>query len=110
VEEAERVALEARKTVGPQDQTSRATTRTALAMVRSAQGREDEAERLLREALDVVSETDFVYTRYEVLHALADLLRAAGRDEELAAIESELAEFPDVAWGQPDPKSAARIA
>ena len=45
-----------------------------------------------------------------MLHALAGLLAAAGRDEELAAIESELAEFPDVAWGQPDPKSAARIA
>jgi class 3 adenylate cyclase/tetratricopeptide (TPR) repeat protein len=110
LEEAERVALEARKTVGPQDQTSRATTRMALAIVRSAQGKEDEAERLLREALDVVSETDFVYTRYEVLHALAGLLASAGRDEGLAAIESELAGFPDVAWGQPDPKSAARIA
>ncbi|MEX2211494.1 MAG: AAA family ATPase [Gaiellaceae bacterium] len=106
LEEAERVALEARKTVGPQDQTSRSTTRMALAIVRSAQGKDDEAEKLLREALDVVSETDFVYTRYEVLRALSGVLAKVGRDEEAAAIEAELAaDFPDVTWGQPDPKA-----
>ncbi|HEV8249770.1 MAG TPA: AAA family ATPase [Gaiellaceae bacterium] len=110
LEEAERVALEARKTVGPRDQTSRATTRLALALVRTAQGRQDEAEELLREALDVVEATDFVYTRFELLHALRDLLAAQGREDEAAAVEEQLAEFPDVTWGQPAAASTARIA
>jgi class 3 adenylate cyclase/tetratricopeptide (TPR) repeat protein len=110
LEEAERVALEARKTVGPQDQTSRATTRLALAHVRRAQGRDEEAEELLREALDVVAHTDFVYTRFELLHALRDLLARQGREDEVAALAEELAEFPDVTWGQPAAASAAPIA
>ena len=50
VEEAERFALDARETVGPLDVTSRATTAASLAMVRAAQGRDDEAEELFREA------------------------------------------------------------
>jgi class 3 adenylate cyclase/tetratricopeptide (TPR) repeat protein len=110
IEEAERVALEARKTVGPQDQTSRATTRLALAVVRSAQGRDDEAESLLREAREVIEATDFAYTRFEVLRALRDLLVKLGRDDEAAAVENELAGFPDATWGQPEPASTARIA
>jgi class 3 adenylate cyclase/tetratricopeptide (TPR) repeat protein len=110
LEEAERVALEARKTVGPQDQTSRATTRLALASVRAAQGRDDEAETLLREALDVVQATDFVYTRFEVLRALRELLAKLGRGDEAAAVEEELADFPDVTWGQPEAVSTARMA
>ena len=110
LEEAERIALEARKTVGPKDQTSRATTRMALARVRSAQGRDEEAEKLLREAVELINETDFVFTRYEVLHALQDLLARMGRDDEAAGLEAELAEFPDVVWGQPDAARAARMA
>ena len=110
LEEAERLALESRKTVGPQDQTSRATTRMALAMVRAAQGRDDEAEQLLREALDVISRTDFAYTRYEILRALRDLLARTGREDEAADLDADLAAFPDVTWGQPEPTSAARIA
>jgi class 3 adenylate cyclase/tetratricopeptide (TPR) repeat protein len=110
IEEAERVALEARKTVGAQDQTSRATTRLALASVRAAQGRDDEAEVLLREALDVVKATDFAYTRFEVLRALRDLLSKLGREDEVAAVDEDLAGFPDVTWGQPEAASTARIA
>ena len=58
LEEAERYALEARKTVGPHDMHSRATTRMALGLVRAAQGRDEEAEALLREALDILDGTD----------------------------------------------------
>ena len=45
IEEAERWALEARKTVGPHDMASQASTRMALGIVRAAQGRDEEAER-----------------------------------------------------------------
>ncbi len=57
VDEAEVLALQARKTVGPHDMASRATTRMAHGLVRAAQGRDEEAERLLREALDVIKTT-----------------------------------------------------
>lgn len=110
LEEGERLALESRKTVGPQDQPSRATTRMALALVRAAQGRDEEAEALFREAVDVISATDFVYTRYEVLGALRKFLASRGRQDEAAEIERELADFPDVTWGQPEAVSTARIA
>jgi ATP/maltotriose-dependent transcriptional regulator MalT len=110
LEEAERVALEARKTVGPQDQTSRATTRMALGIVRAAQGKDDEAETLLREAVDVISTTDFVYTRFEVLRALQRFLASRDRHDEAAELGEELAGFPNLTWGQPDEASTARIA
>ena len=48
LDEAERVALEARETVGPEDAVSQLTTAMALGVVRAAQGRDEEAERLLR--------------------------------------------------------------
>ena len=48
VDEAERFALAARETVGPHDISSLATTAMSLGLVRAAQGRDDEAEELLR--------------------------------------------------------------
>ena len=48
VEEAERWALSAVETVGMQDMMSRSNVRMVLGLVRAAQGRDDEAELLLR--------------------------------------------------------------
>jgi class 3 adenylate cyclase/ATP/maltotriose-dependent transcriptional regulator MalT len=90
LEEAERYALEARRTVGPHDNTSRATTRVALGLVRAAQGRDDEAEALLREAADVLAGTEHPVTRREVIDALAQFLRSRGRHEDAEAYEAEL--------------------
>ena len=45
----------ARETVGPHDVTSLATTAMSLGLVRAAQGRDEEAEELLREAYDTIS-------------------------------------------------------
>ena len=78
VDEAERYALGARETVGQHDQSSRATTRMALAIVRAAQGRDEEAEELFREALDVVARTEFEYIRFELLTAFSRFLREQG--------------------------------
>ena len=91
LDEAEQMALEARRTVGPHDQSSRATTRMALGLVRAAQGEVEEAELLLREAVDIVNETDFVTHHREILEALIGFLRDQGRDAEAAAYEEELA-------------------
>ena len=57
VTEAERVAEHARKTVGRDDVWSSASTLHALGLVRAAQGRQDEAEELLREALGILEPT-----------------------------------------------------
>jgi class 3 adenylate cyclase/tetratricopeptide (TPR) repeat protein len=102
IDEAERYALESRQTVGPRDMTSRATTRLALGLVRAAQGRDDEAETLMREALGILEETDFRRKEIEHLRALADFLRSRDREPEAAVYEARLAELV--------PASTARIA
>jgi class 3 adenylate cyclase/tetratricopeptide (TPR) repeat protein len=93
LEEAERVALEARKTVGAHDQGSRATTRLALAQVRLAQGRDADAETLAREALEIIERTGFVATRRDVLRGLAAFLREHDRADEAEEYERQLAEL-----------------
>ena len=57
LEEAERIAEHARRTVGRRDLWSRASTLHALGLVRAAQGRKREAEELLEEALTIVEPT-----------------------------------------------------
>jgi len=104
VDEAERYAVEARETVGPHDTISRATTRMALGIVRSAQGRDDEAEALLREALEVIEGKDLLLIRRELLVPLAQFLRERGRVAEADELESEIASYSLTA------SSAARIA
>src|ERR671923_763868 len=98
IEEAERFALEARETVGPQDVTSKATTAGSLAMVRAAQGRDEEADELFKEALATVADTDFLAIQVEILKPFAEYLRARGRDEEAARLEKRRAEL----WPAPE--------
>ena len=96
IDEAERFALEARETVGPTDVTSLSTTSTALGMVRAAQGRDVEAEALLRDAIDIIAPTDFREAELEALRSLAQFLRARGRDDEADAVEERCDELlPD---------------
>ena len=93
VDEAERYALEARETVGPHDVTSLATTTMALGLVRAAQGRDDEAEELLRESYATASATEFRRHHAEAIEALADFLRQRGRDDEAAEVEDGFEEL-----------------
>ena len=93
VEEAERYALEARETVGPHDTISRATTRMALGIVRAAQRRDEEAESLLREAVEVIEGKDLWLIRRELLLALAQFLRERERLGEAEEVEAELATY-----------------
>ncbi len=93
IDEAERYALEARETVGPHDTISRATTRMALGIIRAAQGRDEEAETLLREAVAVVDGKDLLLIRRELVTALAVFLRERGRVDEAEEYELELAGY-----------------
>ena len=102
VEEAERWALSAVETVGMQDTMSRSNVRMVLGLVRAAQGRDDEAELLLRSAIDSLASTDYRNSEPEPLAAYARFLRDRGRGEEAAALEERLDELLE-------PEGAARI-
>jgi predicted ATPase/class 3 adenylate cyclase len=101
--EAERYALEARETVGPHDLTSLSTTAMALGLVRAAQGRDPEAEALIREAYELVADTDLRRNQAETLETLAQFLRERGREDEAVEVEARRLELP--AW-----RSTAPIA
>jgi class 3 adenylate cyclase/ATP/maltotriose-dependent transcriptional regulator MalT len=88
IDEAERYATAAIETVGSQDMSSRASTRTTLARVRKAQGRYDEAEALLREAVEIFDSTEYRAFHAESRAELAGLLRDRGREDEAAAFET----------------------
>ena len=103
VDEAERYAEAALDTVGPQDMSSRASTRSTLARVRNAQGRSADAEKLLREAVDIIDETEYCAFGTETLQTLAQLLRDGGREDEAETFERRLE-------GGRAASSAARIA
>ena len=92
IEEAEKYALAARETVSAEDTVSRATTRVALAQVRAAQGRYEEAEVLFREALAIVSDGEHCRILLDVLPPYAEFLRALDREAEAAELEARLAE------------------
>jgi Flp pilus assembly protein TadD len=60
----------------------------ALGKVRAAQGRDEEAEQLLREAYDSISATEHRAHVCETLEALTAFLRDRGRDDEADALQT----------------------
>ena len=89
IDEAERFALEAREVLTPRDITSRITTTTALALVREAQGRDEEAEALFRDAIELLGETQWRSMQRKPLRAFARFLtRARPRRRGAAATRS----------------------
>jgi tetratricopeptide (TPR) repeat protein len=87
VDEAERIALQALETVGPEDQLSIWTTRMALGIVRAAQGRDEEAEQLLQESVAGFVENGLRFAELQVLGELVAFVRARGRSAEADAYE-----------------------
>jgi tetratricopeptide (TPR) repeat protein len=87
IDEAERVALEARETVGPEERVTLGTTALARAIVRAKQGRDDEAEPLFVDAV----ESFHLYGLYALEHwglrHLAEFLRSRGRDDDARRYE-----------------------
>ena len=102
LDEAERLALEAQDSVGPQDRVSISTTRLSLGLVRAAQGRDEEAEALLRQSLDELRAAAATSAELEALQDLSGFLRSRGREAEAAQLDERAEELT--------PSSAARIA
>jgi class 3 adenylate cyclase/tetratricopeptide (TPR) repeat protein len=102
VEEAERWALSAVESVGMQDMMSRSNVNMVLGLVRAAQGRHDEAELLLREAIDLLAATELRNSEPEPLAALAGFLRERGRADEACVLEERIEALLQ-------PEKAARI-
>jgi class 3 adenylate cyclase/tetratricopeptide (TPR) repeat protein len=92
VDEAEKYALAARETVSAEDIVSRATTRIALAQVRAAQGRDDEAELLFAEALEIIGDGEHCRILLDILPPYASFLRERGRVTEAAEVDTRLAQ------------------
>ena len=79
--------------------------------MRLAQGRDAEAETLVREALEIVEATDFRGACLDVLDALGATLSERGRLEEAEALRGRVAEFqPKTARQAAVADSAFRIA
>ena len=63
---------------------------TTLGQVRAAQGRDTDAEQLLRESLAMLADTDYRLLAVAARVALARFLQAAGRDAEAVELEADL--------------------
>ena len=95
-DEAERLAHEARETVGPDDRVSLSTTTLALGVVRAGQKRDVEAEALMREAVDGFTMYGIRALEHWALRYLADFLRSRGRDDEAVVYEERRAALAPV--------------
>jgi class 3 adenylate cyclase/tetratricopeptide (TPR) repeat protein len=102
LEEAERYALQARESVGPEDRVSISTTKISLGLVRAAQGRDGEAEELLCDAVGEFRRFDLRANERWATKKLVDFYRSRGRENEVVRYEARLAEL--------DPSSTAPIS
>ena len=108
IDAAEVYALKAIETTGPQDVSSQASTRKTLAMVRATQGRDDEAEALLVESIDILERSEYTRFLTEPLKAMIRFLEERQRVADVVAYEQRLAELR--AGAMPPEETAARIA
>jgi tetratricopeptide (TPR) repeat protein len=107
LDEAERLALDALANGVPEDVGCKMASMTALAAVRAAQGRDEEAEELFHSAIELTRESDAKAWEIEPLERLAAFLRDRGRDDDAAPYVARLAELSPLS---PPPASTARIA
>ncbi len=104
IDEAERLALDARANASPDDTSCKIAAVTALAAVRAGQGRDQEAMDLFLEALAMTSDGNLGAFELEPLERLTGFLRDRGREDEAAPYVARLAEL------SAPPTSTARIA
>jgi hypothetical protein len=92
-DEMEAALALARETGAPNDIATQAEWRYVAAMAAADDGHQDEAERLIGEAVEMVEPTDFLELRGDTFEALAHVeARAGRRDAWSAALERALAE------------------
>jgi tetratricopeptide (TPR) repeat protein len=84
-DEAEQLAQRGHEVALPQDATAQSMWRQAQALVLAHRGEHAEAERLAREAVAIMEQTDSLNLQGDTLRDLAEVLHAAGRAEEAAA-------------------------
>src|SRR6185369_46690 len=84
-DEAEPLARRGRELAEKGDATAQASWRRTQALVHVHCGAYAEAERLAREAVEIMEQTDGLNFQGNALCDLAEVLLAAGRDEEAAA-------------------------
>ena len=84
-DEAEPLAQRGHEVALPQDVTAQSMWRQVQALVLAHRGDHAEAERLAREAVAIMEQTDSLNLQGETLRDLAEVLHAAGRAEEAAA-------------------------
>jgi tetratricopeptide (TPR) repeat protein len=93
LDEAELYALKAVETVGPQDVSSQASTKTSLALVRATQGRDEEAEALLHESIEILERSEYSRFLSDPLEAMIQFLEDRERFDEIVAFERRLEEL-----------------
>jgi class 3 adenylate cyclase/tetratricopeptide (TPR) repeat protein len=104
VDEAERLALEAKSSSGVDDVSCRVSVAMALAAVRSAQKRDREAEESYCTAISLARESHYKVLEIEPLERLVQFLHDRGRENDAVVYEVRLAEL------SPPSSSTARIA
>jgi class 3 adenylate cyclase/tetratricopeptide (TPR) repeat protein len=93
-DEAEPLAAQGRELGDEDDVATQTLWRAVQARVLAQRGAYDEAERLVREALAIADRTDVLNTQGDTLCDLAEVLAAAGRNEEAAeALEQALERY-----------------
>ena len=105
IDEAERLAIDARAHAVPEDTSCHIFGITALAIVRAAQDRDVEAEELFVSAVDLANESHLELIELHPLEHLTKFLRSRGRDEDAVRYEARLAELTP-----PSDMSTERIA
>jgi tetratricopeptide (TPR) repeat protein len=93
IDEGERLALEARAHAVPEDTSCRIFAATALAAIRAAQGRDDDAEQIFLSAVADARDSNLKLFELHPLEALTEFLRARGREEDAAVYEARIAEL-----------------
>jgi class 3 adenylate cyclase/tetratricopeptide (TPR) repeat protein len=84
-DEAEVLALRGRELGQEGDLSTQAVWRSVLALVLARRGQYGEAERLAREAVEIIDQSEALNWRAAVFSDLAEVLAAAGRADEAAA-------------------------
>ena len=93
VEEAERLALDARAHAVPEDTSCQIFAKTALAAVRAAQARDGEAEELFLSAIADAKESNYRVYELHPLEHLTAFLHARERGDEAARYEARIVEL-----------------